>query len=137
MAFELLKGGSVWLKQSTKLPDYWENGVYHEGDETVSYKELKACFVEPMTPEEAELSMSGVSSSEMQWLLTDETLKTYRDFETDSSLADVVYLSNPETGRVKPQAWVVYEIQIFENYDDFELIEASGHDYVIVKEGKL
>lgn len=136
MAFELLDGNVVYKEVKTKLPDYWENNVYKEGETTISYEPIRNTFVEPMDTEEAALLPSGVSSTDSVWLLTDTELRTYTDFETDSGLADRIYLTNPEEGRYKPQPYVVHSVAPWSVYNDMQLINDS-FDYILVREGKL
>ncbi len=136
MAFTLLGDRQIAYKEViTKTPDWLDNGILKKGEEVITYESFE-CNHEPFEAEEAELTPSGVSSRDSRWLFTPELLKTYRDFESDSGLADRIYLSNPEEGRRKPQAYTIYDKESWETTGSFTLVD-SGYDYIIIREGKL
>ncbi len=135
MAFTLM-GNEVLYKQSiTKLPDYFNNGIMHEGEETFTYPTFSG-WTEPMDGEEAQMLANGASSKDTRWLFTEENLNTYQDFESDSSKASLVYLSNPEEGRKKAVPYVVFDRQDWDVSSNFSLVNKS-FDYIIIRQDKL
>lgn len=136
MAYEFLKGKTVYLETVTKLPDYWDNGIPKKGEETITYTAIPNCFDEPLDGDEGQLLPAGVLSRDTKWLYTGYKFKTYTDYDSDASLADKIYLSDPTKGRKKPPAYVVMQSDEFEVNDDFDLI-SEEHSYIIVREGKL
>ncbi|CAH9012418.1 putative head-closure protein [Vibrio phage 424E50-1] len=136
MAFTILGDRQVVYKEViTKTPDWLDNGILKKGTETITYQEIE-CNHEPFDAEEAELTPTSVGSRDSRWLYTTELLNTYLDFETNSTMADKVYLTDPTRGRAKPQAYTVYDRESWEVTESFELLDSS-YDYIIVREGKL
>ena len=126
---------TVYKEVISKTPDWWDRSILKKGEETITYLPI-VCNHEPFEREEAELTPSGVGSTDSRWLYTEEVLDTYLDFDSDSSLASKVYLTNPEEGRKKPQAYVVYGKESWDATSGFEFI-STGYDYIIIREGKL
>ncbi|AUR89076.1 head-closure protein [Vibrio phage 1.121.O._10N.286.46.C4] len=136
MAFELIKGSVVYVQDVATTEGYWHNGQYFKGEEATTYRAIPSCTVEPLTPEESELLPTGIKTYDTRWLYTAERLRTFRESNEDASRADVVYLSNPEEGRARPQAYTVLHSEFWDGGDDFVFIDEE-HSYIIVKEGKL
>lgn len=134
--FTMLQGQSVFKEVVTATDPYWDNGVYYEGDKVTTYQSLSDCFVEPMDAEESEYLPSGISLKDSRWLLCDHNLNTYRENNDDASLADTIYLSNPETGR-KKVAYKVFDKEEWLEDDGMELLDSSSYNFILVKEGKL
>jgi hypothetical protein len=135
MAFTLLNGRTFYKEQVEKLDGYWDNGLYHEGEETITYPTFTGHY-EPMTAEESELLPSGVKTSAAIWLYTAEELKTYSDYETDSSgKADIIYLHDPESGTRKARPYKVWESEVWETGDDFIMVDEE-HSYICIREDK-
>ena len=91
---------------------------------------------EPFSGRDAEILPSGVSSSDSKWLYTEEVLRVHEGFETSSHKSDRIYLTNPEEGRVKPQAYVIAKAEDWDANSNFTLLGTSK-DYVITREERL
>lgn len=135
--FDLLGEKTYYKEVVTKLPPYWDKGVLIEQPPTISYVTFLG-WDEPFgnDSEESVILPSGVESSSSRWLFTTEKLKVHESFETSTGIADKIYLRNPETGRSKPQAYVIAKAEDWDVTDNFTLLEPSL-DYVITREDKL
>lgn len=136
MSFELIQDDVIYKEEISYTEPYWLRGVYYEGSETVTYPTFGGTL-EPYKDGETSLQTpSGTMSSDAKILYTDEPLQVYRDFDADSGLADKVYLRDPETGKHKPQAYVVYDREDNTINASFSLLDTAT-SYIIVREGKL
>lgn len=135
MAFELLSGQVVYVKRETVGDPYWDNGIMMSGDTVVTYESITETFIEPVDREETEYLPSGLSIKDSRWLLCDHKLSTVREHNDDASMADVVYLGDPTTGR-KQTAYVVWDKEDWETDAGMGLLD-SGYNYIIVKQGKV
>lgn len=136
MAFELLSGQVVYVKRETIGDPYWDNGVMMAGEIIVSYESITDCFIEPVDREETEYLPSGLNIRDSRWLLTDTNLSTVRENNDDASMADVVYLGNPTTGK-KKTPYVVWDKEDWETDAGMELLDSDGYNFIIVKQGKV
>ncbi|AUR91496.1 head-closure protein [Vibrio phage 1.161.O._10N.261.48.C5] len=134
--FTLMNGQSIWVERVTSGSGYWDSGVYHNGEEVITYDQLQGNFVEPMSKDELEILPEGLSSKSARWLLTDHVLNVASESPDDASYPDKVYLSDPEVGK-KKTAWVVFDRETWDEEENFEMLDTDSYDYVIVREDKL
>ena len=135
MAFTLLTGRTFYKEEVTQLEGYWDNGLFYEGEKTLTYPTFTGHW-ENVTSEESELLPKGVKTSTAIWLYTTEELKTYSDYETDSvEKADIIYLNDPTSGTRKARAYKVWESELWETGDEFSLIDEE-RSYICIREDK-
>ena len=135
MSFTLLKGRTFYKESIERLDGYWDNNLYHESEPVITYPTFTGNW-EYVSPEESELLPEGAKTSNSIWIYTTEDLKTYSDYDTDSvEKADIIYLSDPESGTRKPRAYKVWEKEFWETGDDFVLVDEE-YSYICVREDK-
>lgn len=135
MPYTLIGEKTLYKQVVTKLPDYLDNGIIKPGEETISYTTFNG-WTEAMDGEESKVLANGNSNIDSQWLFTTEHLNTYKDYDTDTSKASVIYLTDPEQGRKKAIPYVVFDRQDWDVEDGFELL-TSAFDYIIIRQDKL
>ncbi len=135
-SFTMLQGQTIWVERKTTGGGYWLDGVYHRSDEVITYEQLQGNFIEPMDKDELEILPEGLSSKSARWLLTDHVLNVASESPDDANYPDKVYLSDPEVGK-KKTAWVVFDREVWDEEEDFEMLDTDSYDYVIVREDKL
>ena len=135
MGFELLKGITLWKEVKTKTPSYWDKGILKEGEVSVDYIEFTGHW-SPMSPEEGELLPTGISCRQAIWVHTGHILNTYSGFNSDTSIADKIFIKDPRSGRKRAVPYTVTEVEEYILGSDFELIE-DEFAYICIREGKL
>lgn len=136
MAFTKVKNDTYYKEVIEREEGYWDNGVFHEGKETITYKPFGG-LNEPFNPDESELLPAGVKSTEARWILTSELLRVAEDYEDEYNIPDKIYLRDPtKSGRNKPRCYEVWRKESWDANDSFKLIP-SGYDYIAIEEGKL
>lgn len=132
--YSLLQPVTIYKEVVKHTGGYWSGGTYIEGTPTTTYENV-TCFWESDDGKNTEVLPEGVRSSDVVWIDTDEDLKTASDNGEDSTLADTVYLHNPETdSSARPY-------RIMGKWDDngakgFELLTSFRYSYLAVRERK-
>ena len=134
--YTLLSGQTIWVERKTTGSGYWDSGVYHVGDEVITYEAKTGNFIEPMSKDEMEILPEGLSSKSARWLLTDHVLNVASESPDDANYPDKIYLSDPEVGK-KKTAWVVFDREVWDEEENFEMLDTDSYDYVIVREDRL
>jgi len=134
--YTLLSGQTVYKEVLTTGDGYWRDGVYFKGETLPTYTTLDKCFVEPMAKEELQVLPEGYSTRDVRWLLTDHVLNVASESPDDANYPDKVYLSDPEVGK-KKTAWVVFDREVWDEEENFEMLDTDSYDYVIVREDRL
>ena len=134
-SFTLMNGQSIWVERVTWGSGWWSDGVYHTGEEVITYEVLTDNFVEPMDGEEVQASAAGYSTSDVRLLLTDHVLNTYRENQDNAAHADKIHLRDPESGK-KSTPWVVWDTESWDADDGFTML-TSGNNYILVREDRL
>jgi hypothetical protein len=133
--FTLIQEDTLYKEVKTYTDGYYKRGVYYDGEETITYPTFEG-LAEPMGDGSENLALpQGVSSTDTIMVYTSEELNTSEDNGNDATLADVIYINDPET-RKGSQKYVVWRDAAWSANASFTLID-SAHDYVCIKEGKL
>ena len=137
MTFALITEDQLYKEEIIVKDSYWYKGVYYESSEDIVYKSIYGTL-EPFTREsnEAIVLPAGTSSSDAMYFYSSENLLTYDD-GNDVSLADKVFLSNPESGKTMPQRYVVMQRELWPQNSGFSLIsQDDSNAYLLIKEEK-
>lgn len=134
MTFSLIVEDTFYKEESTVTDAYTLRGVYYEGETSITYKSISGTIEPYSKGEESMLLPAGSSSSDAKVLYTSEYLQTYDD-TGDVSLADRVYLSDPEVSGNKPQPYRVMNKEDWSTNSGFVLISTDDAvEYLLVKE---
>jgi len=133
--FSLITQDQLFKEEIIIKDSFWQRGVYYESSEETTFKAIYGT-VEPYTSDESMVLPAGTSSSDAMFLYSSEQLLTYSDSGT-VSLADKVYLTNPDSGKNKPQIYVVMERELWPENSGFALISTNDSNaYLLIKEEK-
>ena len=136
MNWSLIEEDILYKEETTYTDPYTLRGVYYEGEETLSYKPIEGTH-EPFREGESGLVLpAGTSASDAKMLYSSEQLLGYED-SGQIGLADKVFLSDPETGKTKPQRYVVMTRELWPTNSGFKLITTdNANAYMLIKEEK-
>lgn len=137
MDWLLIEEDILYKEEVTYSDSYVLRGVFYEAKESVTYKPF-FCTDEPYRQgEESMMLPAGSSAEDARVIYTKESLMTYDDVN-DITIADKVYLSNPEYGKNKPQRYIVMNKEDWAVNSGFKLIKTDTADcYLIMKEEKV
>ena len=135
--FVLIEQDVLYKEEITYEDSYWQRGVFIQGGEEVSYKPIEGTH-EPFREGESGLVLpAGTSASDAKMLYSSEQLLGYED-SGQIGLADKVFLSDPETGKTKPQRYVVMTRELWPTNSGFKLITTdNANAYMLIKEEKV
>lgn len=138
MDWALIEEDAFYKEETTVTDSYYKRGVYYEGDTIISYKTIYGTGEPYQDGTESIMLPSGASSTDAMILYSSEALLTYDDVGQDISLADKLYLKNPEVGKNKPQRYVVMNKEDWGTNSGFVLIQDDASVmYLVVKEEKV
>lgn len=136
MSWELIEEDTLYKEEITYTDPYTLRGVYYAGEESIEYKTILGTVEPYRDGEEAMVLPSGTSASDARVLYSSEPLLTYDD-AADISIADKVYLTNPEVGKTTPQRFVVMNKENWTTNSGFTLIDTDDAiTYLLIKEEK-
>jgi hypothetical protein len=133
--FTILKGQTIYKQGVSKGEGYWKDGVYYQGEDTPIYEPLSNVFVEPYEREDSDILPEGISTNDARWILCDHVLSSYRENADNASMADRIFLRDPEVGK-KATPYIIFDIETWGGDEGMELL-SDGFNYVAVKEGKF
>ena len=137
MSWSLIEEDVLYKEEIIIKDSYWLRGVFYQSSEETTYKSILGTY-EPYRSdgEEAMVLPSGTSASDARMLYSSEQLLGYED-SGDVSLADKVFLSNPESGKTMPQRYVVMQRELWPQNSGFSLIsQDDSNAYLLIKEEK-
>jgi len=135
--FSLITQDQLFKEEIIVKDSYWLRGVYYNSSEETTYKSIYGT-VEPFIsdPDQAMVLPAGTSSSDARLFYSSENLLGFSD-TGDISLADKVFLTNPDTGKSKAQRYVVMERELWPQNSGFSLIsQDDSNAYLLIKEEK-
>ena len=135
--FALITQDQLFKEEIIIKDSFWQRGVFYQSSEEITYKNILGTY-EPYRSdgEEGMVLPAGTSSSDARMLYSSEQLLGYED-SGDVSLADKVFLSNPEAGKTKPQRYVVMQRELWPQNSGFSLIsQDDSNAYLLIKEEK-
>ena len=134
--FQLLVDDVAYLKTETQgTPNTFVKGILVEGTKTISYVPFE-CIPEPYSKGETSLVLpSGVSSRDAYILFTSKSLKTHDDLKGTATVADIVYLENPEDDQYA-HPYVVFDHAPWKKNGGFQLLGGHG-EYLIIRQEKV
>lgn len=136
-SWNLIEEDILYKQEVTYKDSYWFQGVYHNGEENTSYKSIYGTYEPYLSGEDALVLPAGTRSSDARTLYTSESLLTYED-SAEVTLADKVFLKNPDASRNKPQRYVVMAREDWAVNSGFALIDTDqANCYLLVKEEKV
>ncbi len=136
MAFSLIQEDVFYKEETTYSDPYTLRGVYHDGEETTTYKIFTGTD-EPYDEESILVLPAGTSPRDARTLYSSEPLLTYDD-TNDTTLADVVYLTDPEVGKYKPKRYIVMDKEHWKTNASFSLLQGEeATSYLLIKEEKV
>ena len=134
--FRLLTFATAFLQKQVKTTaDQFVNGVLITGEETTVFEPFPANS-EPFTKGEKSMVLpSGVSSKDAYILFTSTSLKTHNDLKNTATVADVVYLDDPETDQAA-HAYIVFDKANWRRNSGMKLLSTHG-EYLIIRKEKV
>lgn len=132
--FTLLQNDTLYKEVITSTGGGYNSGVWYPGTESKSYEQFSG-IVEPyMKEEESQLLPAGVSNESVAILFTSEKLKTNQSLPDDSSVADTIFIEDPET-ITTAQPYKVWSAQNWTKNQGFQLVEGF-YEYLIIRENR-
>ncbi len=136
MAFSLIQEDTFYKEEVTYTDSYTLRGVYYESESATTYKTFTGTD-EPYDEESILVLPAGTSARDARILFTSESLLDY-DLTGDVSLADVVYLTDPEVGKYKPKRYIVMDKDHWKTNASFSLLQGEeATSYLLIKEEKV
>ena len=137
MGFTLIQEDTLYKKMVSSSGGSYINGVWIPGTETISYVEILG-LLDPYTnkSEESLVLPEGVSSESSFILYSDELLNTNRSLPTGSTLADIVYITDPETD-TSSNPYTVWSKSSYSGNGGFTLIDNTHYMYLLIREDRV
>lgn len=137
MAFQLIIEDTLYLEKVEYTEPYILRGVYVAGGETITYESFSGSLDPYRDGQESLMLPAGTSSSDARILYSSTSLLTYDD-TGEASIADKVYLSDPQAGKKKAQRYVVMNKEDWTTNGSFQLISTDDAiTYLLVREEKV